>query len=440
MAVDFTDLTAINDTLKIVYGEGLTNQFNDEVTTYHQFDKSDRVPKGQGYAFGIRYDRSQSVGGRRESERLPPPLVGKYDQGLIKPVNNYGTLRLTGPAIEAGKGDIAAFVDTLSDQMDDILNSIVVDLNRQSWSDGFGLLGTLTIDSDSLTTSSTTWTVTCDNALGLQYMKPGMIVDFHAGASIDQSAVASRVSSVDPAAKTMEMEFNDGTYKALHPIVAAQSYSIATDSVPSGSTIVRMGVREASFATTDVAVELTGLNGIYDDGTNLATFENITVANFEKWQANILGNSSVDRELSIDLMLQALDLTRIQSGKRINTMRMGLGQKRKYYNLLEGDVRYTPGKFHGGYETLTFQGGDGAVKMVIDPVAFPGRIYFEPDGVIKKYEMTPLGWGDLDGSRMHRVSNFDQWDLFLRLYSNLGCEERVSLTRLDDLTEPSIYS
>jgi len=250
MAIDFTDLTAINDTLKLVYGQGLANQFPDEVTTYNQFEKSDRSPKGLGYEFGIRYDRTQSVGGRRESERLPDPLVGKYDTGRIKPVYVYGTLRLTGPSIEAGMGDVAAFVDTLSDQMDDIMQSIVVDLNRQCWGDGFGLLGTTSAESDSLTTSSTTWTVTFDNTLGTTYMKAGQIVDFFQSTAIDQSSVASRISSVSPSDKTIEMEYNDGTYKTNHPIVAARSYTIATDTVASGSFMVRSGARETTHSTS----------------------------------------------------------------------------------------------------------------------------------------------------------------------------------------------
>lgn len=442
MAVDFTDLAAIDDTLKRVYGEGLTNQFHDETVTYHEFPKTDKVSAGygKGYEFGIRYDRTQSIGGRRESERLPSPLVGKYDAGRVKPVYLYGTLRLTGPMIEAAQGSEAAFVNGLTDQIDDIMASIVVDLNRQCWGDGFGLIGTLTADSDSLTTSSTTWTVTCNNKLGVQYLKAGRIVDFFTSSAIDQSSVASRISSVSPSDNTLEMEFNDGTYKTEHPIVTAQGYTIATDSVPSGSFIVPVGCREVSHATSNTAVEMTGLEGIYDDGTALDTFENISVSSFPRWKANILGNSSVDRELSIDLMLQAVDLTRVQMGRTVTKMRMGLGQRRKYYNLLEGDVRYAPNNLLGGYERLTFSAGNGVIEMVIDPVAQPGKIYFEPDGVITKFEQTPLGWGALDGNRMHRVSNFDQWDAFLRIFTNLGTEERVSLTKVTDLVEPNLYS
>ena len=41
-------LTDFADLLKNVYGEGLQNQFHDEVTTYNQFEKSDRTPSGKG--------------------------------------------------------------------------------------------------------------------------------------------------------------------------------------------------------------------------------------------------------------------------------------------------------------------------------------------------------------------------------------------------------
>lgn len=61
-----------------------------------------------------------------------------------------------------------------------------------------------------------------------------------------------------------------------------------------------MGARDLSFASTDTPREITGLYGMFDDGTNLAVYEGITVASNPKWAANILSNSSVNRELSID--------------------------------------------------------------------------------------------------------------------------------------------
>jgi hypothetical protein len=436
---DYHDLTSLTDTLKTVYGQGLTNQFEDEKTTYTQFPKSERKPKGLGYEFGLRYARAQSVGGRGESQALPPPLVGKFDKGLIQPRYVYGVIRMTGPAISAAKGDRAAFVDGLADSVEDIYNSLVVDLNRQCHGDGFGLLATLSAVSDALTTSGSTWTITCNNDVGVKYLKEGMIVDFYQSTAIDESSVASRISSVDPFTKTAEMEPNDGTYKAIHPIVAARSYSITTDTVASGSYVVRMGAREATHATTNTPYEMTGMNGLFDDGTLLASFENITVANYPKWKANILGNNSVNRELSIDLMLQACDLTRVQAGKAPTVIRLGLGQRRKYAALLSPDVRFAPGELKGGYEILSFSAGDGSIKMVVDPDTQPNKMYFHPEGVIQRYEMEALGWGNLD-QQMHWVPGYDQWDQFLRIYTNLGVEQRNCLTLIKDLVEPPLYS
>lgn len=441
MAIDYHDLTAIQDTLKNVYGKGLANQFSDEKTTYNLFPKSERKPKGLGYIFGLRYARAQGIGARRESEMLPDPLAGKYDQGKISPKYIYGTLRMTGPSIEAAKGDVAAFVDGLADSIQDIYEAIINDLNRQACSDGFGLLATLSQVSDSVTTSgTTTWTITCDNDMGMQRVIPGMVVDFYQSTAIDESSVASRVSSVDSVNKTAEMEPNDGTYKSQHPLTAARtSYTITTGTVASGSFMVRVGARAATHATSNTPVEITGLEGIYDDGTLLSSFENITVASYPQWKANVLGNSSVNRELSIDLMLQALDVTRTQSGKSVKIMRMGLGQRRKYANLLMPDVRFAPQELEGGYEKLTFAGGDGAVKIIVDPMLPPNKIFCEPEGAIMKYEMTPLGWGNLD-QQIHQRAGYDEWDQFLRIYTNLGTEQRNCLTLIKDLVEPSLYS
>lgn len=434
---DYHDLTAITDTLKYVYGAGIENQFADEQLTYHQFPVSDRKPKGLGYEFSIRYARSQGVGARAESSPLPDPLAGKYDKGLINPRYIYGNLRLTGPMIETAKGDVAAFVDGLSDSVDDIYQALVNDLNRQAWGDGFGLLATT---SAVATPATTAWGVTCDNNMGVQRIIEGMIVDFYASnGAIDVSIAAQRVASIDPVTKIITMEAIQQGFLANHPIVAARSYTAATGTVPAASQIVRYGARDAAFATTDTPIEITGMDGIFDDGTLLAAFENITVASYPRWKAGILGNSSVDRELSIDLLLQAVDVMRVRAGKKPAVMRMGLGQRRKYFNLLAPDVRYAPATFKGGFEQLTFAAGDGTVRMVIDPMATPGKIFLHPEGAIQKYELTPLGWGNLD-QQIHQRSGYDEWDQFLRIYTQLGTENRAQLVLLKDLVEPGLYS
>ena len=432
MAIDYTDLTSIQDTLKYVYGDGIRNQFSEEAILYNLLPKSDKKPGGLGYQFGISYADPQGVGSRIESGIMPDPLVGKFDKALVLPKYTYGALRLTGPALEAGKGNVGAFVDAQTANVEGLYRSIVWNMNRAAWGDGFGKLGTLSATSDTLSVGAT-WTATFNNDLGVRWFRPGQIIDFYEGANIDQSSVASRVSSINAITKVVTFEANDGTYKANHPLVAARGYTIVAATVASAAVAVPVGARGASFATSDTPIEMTGFAGIFDDGTLLASFQDITVATNPMWKANILSNSSVERELSLDLLIQAVDQARITSGVKPTVMYLGLAQRRKYANLLLGDVRYQPGVLKGGFETLSFS-ADGTIDMIIDPIAPPNQIFITTKDAIQKFELKPLGWLDYDQA-MHMRSGYDEWDMILAIYANLGVEKRNVCTLLSDLAE-----
>jgi len=440
MATTYAALDSLAEILKNVYGEGLTNQFNDEKTTYNLFPKSDRKPAGNGYIFGVRYARAQGTGGRAETKKLPDPLTGVKDQGKITPAYIYGQIQITGPAIEAAKGNTAAFVDGLADEIDDIYQSIIVDLNRQCHWDGFGQLGRLS--TGTTYPGNATWAGTFDNDIGVMYFQEGQMIDFYAsaGATLEgdttqSCAAGSRILSINPSTKVVIFETPSASYLSNHPYASGCTNTHAF-SVSEGAMAVKYGARDLAWTSADTAVEMTGLLGMYDDGTLISTFENIVVATYPKWKANILSNSSVNRELTIDLMLSACDQTRIRTGLKVDTIRMGLGQRRKYANLLISDVRFAPTVLKGGYETLSFSGGDGSIEIVVDPLTQPGKVFFEPNGVIKKYELSPLGWGNLDGSQLHQLASYDTWNAFLRLYGNIGTEQRNCLTLLSDLSEP----
>lgn len=441
MTTQYAALDSLTEILKNVYGEGLRNQFEDEKLTYNQFQKSDRRPGGKGYIFGIRYARAQGTGGRAESAKLPDALTGIKDQGTIVPRYLYGSLRITGPAIEMAKSNTESFVNSLSDEIDDIYQSIVVDMNRQAHWDGFGQIGRFS--HGATYPGSTTWAGSFSNDIGVMYFQEGMLIDVYvsSGATVTgatTSPVGCRVLSVTPSTRTVVFEAPSTAYTANHPFLSAYTVTTAL-SIAAGCIAVKSGARDAAWASTDTPVEITGLEGIYDDGTALAVYEGITVASNPKWGANIISNSSVNRELSIDLMLNAVDLTRMRSGMNVAKIRMGMGQRRKYANLLLPDVRFAPTVLKGGYETLTFSGGDGSLEIVVDPLTQPNKIFFEPNDVIKKYELTPLGWGNLDGSQLHQRAGYDEWDAYLRLYTNLGAEQRNCLTLLKDLVEPTLY-
>lgn len=435
------DTSALAYQFKQTYGDKITDLFARHTMTYNQFDKSSRKakirPGGTGFYFSTRQGDVEGIGGRVENGPLPEPLAGDGVQGIITPRLIYAVIRMSGLAIEAGKGDAHAFVDAQSDATMNAYKSLVNDLNRQCHSDGWGLLGT-TSAATTPGTSAATWTAAFDNDRGTRYMKKGMIVDFYQSTTLDVTASSVRISSINPITKVVTFEaIGDGkTYRDYHPIAAAQAYTVSAAAIASGSFLVRYGARLASHATTGTSRELCGLEAQYDDGTNQAAFEGITVATDPEFKANIMSNASVNRELTIDLMLAAMDMSAARSHSQVNLIRMGLGQRRKYFGLLSPDIRFAPKELKGGYETLAFS-QNAAVEILVDPVTQPNCLYFEPKEAIKKYELTPIGWGGFDSNKMHWRQDYDQATMFLRCYTNLGVEERQSLTKVSDLTEPA---
>jgi len=425
--------------LKRVYGKLMTDLFARQQMTYNLFEKSARVaqvkPGGAGYYFPVRTKSNQAIGARGEDEYLPDALQPGGTQGVILPKYVYGTLRLSGPALYAAKGNEQAFVEQQGDAVMDTYEALVEDLNRQCWGDGFGKLAVTS--AAATTNSTTTWEVTCDNDLGVRYLKPGMVVDFYASdGTPNQYAPSSRILSINPITRVVTMEAVSTTYHTYHPNSTMRGYTPTNgQTVAASSVIVRQGARDASFSTSDTPVEMVGLLGQYDDGTLLAAHEGITIASYPEFSANVLDNSGVNREVSIDLMLAAMDMTAARYGKQPNLIRMGLGQRRKYFGLLSSDVRFAPGQFIGGYEKLSFS-QNGAVDIIVDPVTQPNKMFFEIDGLIKKYELKPLGWLG-EGEKMQLREHFDQWTMVLAIYANLGVEARHGLTLLDDLTEPA---
>jgi hypothetical protein len=433
--------TAVTNILKQVYGKRITDLFARQKQTYNEFAKSSReyqyVPGGAGYYFALRQSDIESVGARLEDAYIPEPLAAGFIQGLIKPRFVYASLRLSGPAVESGRSNVMAFANVQGDAIMSTYQALITDLNRMAWGDGFGKLGEISEEAEPSLTE--TWTAKFDNATGVRYIRKGMVCDFYSsGGEIDESASSVRVSSVNAATKvvTFEAHSTAPSYRSYHPDTDAQKYTGADDAIPAGSHLVRYGARDDNLTTSDTNREMMGLLGCYDDGTRIEKFENVEVDAYPEWKANILSNSSVDRELSIDLMLAACDMTATRSTETVGKIRMGLGQRRKYFGLLSPDIRFAPAELKGGYEVLQFS-QDAAIDMVIDPYCPPGKMFFEPLNAIRKYELTPIGWGGMDEQKWHWREMYDQATAFLRLYTELGVENRPALTLLEDLNEPT---
>src|SRR5215467_4182792 len=137
---NISELSAI---LKTVFGEGVEQQQNLAAMMYKRFGESGVRFGGNAYEFPARMANTQSVGARGYRISLPEPILNTDVTARVRHKFIYGTFDITGPDIEKGKGNVNAFVNTLTDKMRSLTEMMLKDLNMQTYMDGSGVRATI---------------------------------------------------------------------------------------------------------------------------------------------------------------------------------------------------------------------------------------------------------------------------------------------------------
>ena len=130
--------------LKTVFGPGVEQQQNLAAMLYKRFSQSQVRFGGNSYEFPARMVNTQSVGARPYRVALPEPILNTDVTARVRHKFVYGTFDIAGPDIEKGKGNVNAFVNTLTDKMRSLTEMTLKDLNMQTYLDGTGVRATLT--------------------------------------------------------------------------------------------------------------------------------------------------------------------------------------------------------------------------------------------------------------------------------------------------------
>src|SRR5207253_7915674 len=111
---------------------------------YKRFSQSQVRFGGNSYEFPARMVNTQSVGARPYRAGLPEPILNTDVTARVRHKFIYGTGDIAGPDIEKGKGNVNAFVNTLTDKMRSLTEMALKDLNMQTYLDGTGVRATAT--------------------------------------------------------------------------------------------------------------------------------------------------------------------------------------------------------------------------------------------------------------------------------------------------------
>ena len=389
--------TTLGGLLKRVYGKRLIQQQNKAAFLYKMLPKSIYQPKGTGFYPAVSVAGNQAGGQAiNETEALPTAGNETVLQFTITPKINVWTIQITGLARAASEGDESSFATGLVRQMDEALENMIKDLNRQAYGQGNGLLGTLTATTTSVTQTFDT----------VQYFKPGMICDQYTGTT--PTATSLTVVSVDRANNQVTFD------SSVTGTIADQ--------------FVRHGVR--SSAPSD-GKELAGTTLIIDDGTVATTFQAQSRTTYPILKGNVIDAGSV--KLTNDLLQRAADEVSIVGDGRIDMLISRHGQRRQYLDLVTPDKRFLDDKLDRGYQYIYWNG----MKWYVDVDCPKAEIIGLTQKYLERFEIRGIHLADDNNSILKWNGSSDTYIAYYRMYGNLGSLKPNAHFRLKGLKEPT---
>lgn len=361
--------------------------------------KMERTTAGRRFVFSVRFGVGEGQGNRRENQDLPDEGFGEYDQAMGNVVLQYGSMYISGPAIEATEGGRATFASALKQSLKDVRDGYTLETHRQSWGDGTGTMAL--VDGAA---NSTTQAV--KDPYGLSYT----------------SAQLENSQKVRLFRKNMKVLFE--TTGAVRTIVGVNGNgTITLDSAISTTDGERI-IRGDSTTLNNDAKEYLGVNAAVKATGN---YLGLSRSGEPNWQSNIIdlnGNA-----LDEDIMQHAFDTAEIH-GDGVSEPDLLISEhraRRLYVALLNSQKRFVNTMdLKGGFKGLDYNG----VPWVVDKLCPPQRVYYMNTSDWCWMVMKNIGWIQRDGTVLKWVDKRDAYRAVLAAYRQIVCKQPANQTVL----------
>lgn len=398
-----TNLTTISGALKRVYDDYVERAQNLKHRSIDEIAKSAKKfnAGGEGFFGAINDYGNESVGAINETEAFRTIDNENYQQWKVTPKVLVAPIEFSGLSAKAAEGDEESFVNGIVDALDRAKERLLSDENRQFFGLGTGLLA-----SPTASVASNLLSFTVDST---QYLRKNMVVDMYT--STTKTVDSIRISRVDHVNKVVHF---------------ATSLGAAVDATVE---IVKENIRTSAAAD---GKEMMGLRGIVDDGTDLATFQNVSVAAIDEWKATRINASSAN--LTSDLLQRLLDDVTLLSGEEPDLIIMHPKQRRKYLDIVVPEKRYMDQNLDAGHAKLSFNGKD----LFLDKDCQVATVYAVNKKLLRKFEVAPMEMARHEGSdQFLRLSGQDAYQAYWRHYANFGTSNRIAHGKIVSLASPN---
>ncbi len=355
------------EALKYTYGvDHILYLMNEEVSVWNILSRVKKPVGGRGqFLMPILVQNPGVWKGVAEGGAKPTALQPDTTEALFSLEEFVGVYDVTWKLLQDARNSKFAFQQAISMLDEGIRRRIFRNINSDLIDDGRGRLGILPAASNDTTFESRF----------LPRVEKGMVVDVMDDSDDDTKLADSvTVTAVDPIARTV-------TLSGAPAGTAAGDYIVIEDTT--------------DISVTTTARHLNGLLGVIDSSNPVTVVGNYgginrSTAGNEFWKAVELANGGVNRPLTEDLMLQALDGAREKGGGEVTAWLSNLNIIRRYHEMLRADTYYAlstnPGAIGGGLGRKSMNNGgpkgDGSTPYQFGGVDWHAEPYFDANVII----------------------------------------------------------
>ena len=401
------DITAAQAVLKEVYtSDRIVSQLNEELILYSQVEKTTEYHDAVGdKAIGFA-KIGRNVGTSARSLNGGTLGAAGHQQRTrweLDYAANYLQIKILGTTIAKMATARQAAVRAVDDEVDEGLNDLKKEIQRQLYSNGDALIAQC-----GTTTAAAQVVLAADrkgaDAIDRGWFQVGMYVDI--GTTANEAAVVADAKIV-----SVNSNGTSSTVTIDSSVTTTSSHYISKADNRSGTT----------------SYEMNGLENLVD---NAGTFAAINSSTVPEWKANVVTASA---NLARSHMQSAFRQAR-QNGGSPNLILTSLNHQEDYYNLLQAQVRFA------GDANLASGKVDGpqfnGLPVVADPDCPTGKMYFLDTKALFLATAGDIAWQNTNtgGDILAWVQDEDAFAARAALYANLGTTRRRSHSVVESIT------
>lgn len=408
------DVSAISNLITVSVAPGIQDYIQNNVKVLKLFEKGTKdFDSGGNLDIPVQTAYNQSFAFTTVDGALPFKGSPTFSKFTVSRKLAYSQFQISGEAIRRASKEKKLAVDMLMKMQKDIRTNVSKQMERVVFGLGTGRLGVV-----SATNGTTTITLNASNSYDrARYIKPGMRIGVADATNSWANLGNCVVSSVNHSTQVVTVDSVPGSTAANDVLVLALQES-----------------GEFSYGK-----EIMGLGGIVDDGTLVATFQNVTRSSNSWANGNVYSNSGTLRSLTRDLIDQLIEGRELNSGIPEGESRYLIcnrGILNEFITMYEGQIQMSPGSIQGGAKdgNVSYQG----YNFIVATDCPYYRLYDVTPSTIKYYLDQPFAFIDKDGNVLQRdvgSSNRDNYVGTGKMCGELVCEAPTANSVLTDLTQ-----